>query len=108
LIDSYIGKTFGYAFGVDITFAIETIKYYAGWADKITGQSIEVVCNWLKSTRRISQALRPSSGNFPCMFVPKYYDDSVRLMICDSAVVIVENRPRYASILCLPRMERLA
>jgi len=40
---SYSGKTFGYAYGIDVTFAIETIKYYAGWADKITGQTIEVL-----------------------------------------------------------------
>ncbi|RDB31085.1 Aldehyde dehydrogenase [Hypsizygus marmoreus] len=35
------GKTFGWAKGTDVTFAIEVIKYYAGWADKITGQTIE-------------------------------------------------------------------
>ncbi|KAG6827489.1 hypothetical protein H0H92_011565 [Tricholoma furcatifolium] len=35
------GKTFDWAFGTDVTFAIEVIKYYAGWADKITGQTIE-------------------------------------------------------------------
>ncbi|KAJ7087930.1 aldehyde dehydrogenase ALDH67 [Mycena belliarum] len=35
------GKTFGWAKGVDIAFSIQTIKYFAGWADKITGQTIE-------------------------------------------------------------------
>ncbi|KAF8654316.1 hypothetical protein AX16_003543 [Volvariella volvacea WC 439] len=35
------GKTYGWAFGTDLSFAIQTIKYYAGWADKISGQTIE-------------------------------------------------------------------
>ncbi|KAF8066470.1 aldehyde dehydrogenase [Lyophyllum atratum] len=35
------GKTFEWAHGTDVTFAIDVIKYYAGWADKITGQTIE-------------------------------------------------------------------
>ncbi|KAF7419496.1 aldehyde dehydrogenase (NAD(P)(+)) ald5 [Pleurotus ostreatus] len=35
------GKTFGWALDVDITFSTDTIKYYAGWADKISGQTIE-------------------------------------------------------------------
>ncbi|KAJ7500767.1 aldehyde dehydrogenase [Mycena galericulata] len=35
------GKTFTWAKTVDVVFAIDTIKYYAGWADKITGQTIE-------------------------------------------------------------------
>ena len=39
---SCLGKTFSWARGVDVTFAISVIKYFAGWADKITGQCIEV------------------------------------------------------------------
>ncbi|KAF8961159.1 aldehyde dehydrogenase [Flammula alnicola] len=35
------GKTFDWAHGTDVTFSIEVIKYFAGWADKITGQTIE-------------------------------------------------------------------
>ncbi|KAJ7708132.1 aldehyde dehydrogenase [Mycena rosella] len=35
------GKTFAWAKGVDVAFSIQTIKYFAGWADKITGQTIE-------------------------------------------------------------------
>ncbi|KAF8154927.1 aldehyde dehydrogenase [Crassisporium funariophilum] len=35
------GKTFEWARGTDVTFAIDVIKYFAGWADKITGQTIE-------------------------------------------------------------------
>ncbi|KAJ3928000.1 MAG: aldehyde dehydrogenase [Lentinula lateritia] len=32
------GKTFSWAMNADIPIAIETIRYYAGWADKIHGQ----------------------------------------------------------------------
>ncbi|KAJ7691189.1 aldehyde dehydrogenase domain-containing protein [Mycena rosella] len=35
------GKTFWWAKAVDVDFSIQTMKYYAGWADKITGQTIE-------------------------------------------------------------------
>ncbi|KAJ7673987.1 aldehyde dehydrogenase domain-containing protein [Mycena polygramma] len=35
------GKTFNWAKNVDVAFATQTIKYYAGWADKISGQTIE-------------------------------------------------------------------
>ncbi|KAF9471864.1 aldehyde dehydrogenase [Pholiota conissans] len=35
------GKTFGWANGTDVQFSIEVIKYFAGWADKVTGQTIE-------------------------------------------------------------------
>ena len=36
------GKTFTWAKNVDVAFATQTIKYYAGWADKIQGKVIEV------------------------------------------------------------------
>ncbi|KAF9037408.1 aldehyde dehydrogenase [Hymenopellis radicata] len=45
------GKTFGWAKGTDTAFAIQTIKYYAGWADKISGQVIETDENKLCYTR---------------------------------------------------------
>ena len=35
------GKTFFWAKNADINYSIETIRYYAGWADKIQGQVIE-------------------------------------------------------------------
>ncbi|KAJ7266427.1 aldehyde dehydrogenase domain-containing protein [Mycena haematopus] len=35
------GKTFTWAKNVDVAFATATFKYYAGWADKVTGQTIE-------------------------------------------------------------------
>jgi aldehyde dehydrogenase (NAD+) len=36
------GKTFTWAKNVDVGASIATIRYYAGWADKIHGQTIEV------------------------------------------------------------------
>lgn len=35
------GKTFFWAKNADVNYSIETIRYYAGWADKIQGQVIE-------------------------------------------------------------------
>lgn len=38
----FLGKTYDWAFGTDVSFAIDVVKYFAGWADKVTGQTIEV------------------------------------------------------------------
>ena len=35
------GKTFEWAKNADVSFSIATLRYYAGWADKIHGQTIE-------------------------------------------------------------------
>jgi aldehyde dehydrogenase (NAD+) len=45
------GKTFKWAKAVDVTFSMETIRYYAGWADKIHGQVIETHEGKLSYTR---------------------------------------------------------
>ncbi|KAI0246873.1 aldehyde dehydrogenase [Lactifluus subvellereus] len=45
------GKTFTWAKGVDVDFSISTIRYYAGWADKIHGQVIETHEDKLAYTR---------------------------------------------------------
>lgn len=45
------GKTFGWAKGTDVTFATEVVKYYAGWADKIMGDTIETDERKLAYTR---------------------------------------------------------
>jgi aldehyde dehydrogenase (NAD+) len=36
------GKTFGWAKSTDVAFSTATIRYYAGWADKNQGKTIEV------------------------------------------------------------------
>lgn len=44
------GKTFKAAMQFDLHFIIDTLRYYAGWADKIQGKTIEVrVCLCLGS-----------------------------------------------------------
>ncbi|KAI9461069.1 aldehyde dehydrogenase domain-containing protein [Russula earlei] len=45
------GKTFLWAKAVDVHFSIETIRYYAGWADKIHGQVVETHERKLAYTR---------------------------------------------------------
>ncbi len=45
------GKTLKWAKVVDVKFSIETIRYYAGWADKIHGQVIETHEGKLSYTR---------------------------------------------------------
>jgi len=45
------GKTFKWAKAVDVKFSTETIRYYAGWADKIHGQVIETHEGKLSYTR---------------------------------------------------------
>lgn len=42
LIKWMLGKTFQNAKAVDLSGAIGTIRYYAGWADKVHGKTIEV------------------------------------------------------------------
>jgi aldehyde dehydrogenase (NAD+) len=36
------GKTYIMSRHVDVSSSLECLRYYAGWADKITGQTIEV------------------------------------------------------------------
>ncbi len=36
------GKPFNDAYGFDIPFSAKCFRYYAGWADKVTGQTIPV------------------------------------------------------------------
>lgn len=39
------GKTFSWARNADVAASIDCLRYYAGWADKITGQVQEVCFN---------------------------------------------------------------
>ncbi|KAH9475747.1 Aldehyde dehydrogenase [Psilocybe cubensis] len=45
------GKTYDWALGTDVAFAINVFKYFAGWADKIQGQTIETDERKLSYTR---------------------------------------------------------
>lgn len=47
-----LGKPFSWAKNVDLVLALDCIRYYAGFADKVQGKTIEVdqlaLCDWLK------------------------------------------------------------
>lgn len=45
------GKTFRWAMNADLSLGIDTIKYYAGWADKIQGKVIETTTDKMAYTR---------------------------------------------------------
>lgn len=41
------GKTFSFARNVDIPASIACVRYYAGWADKVQGKTIEVCAYYI-------------------------------------------------------------
>lgn len=62
------GKTFFWAKNVDVADSIGCIKYYAGWADKIQGKTIETTNGKLTYTRHepIGVVGQIIPWNFPC------------------------------------------
>ncbi|EIM91723.1 aldehyde dehydrogenase [Stereum hirsutum FP-91666 SS1] len=65
------GKTFSWAKAADLTLGIDTIKYYAGWADKIQGKVIETTNDKLAYTRHepIGVVGQICAWNFPLMLM---------------------------------------
>ena len=47
------GKTYMIALYVDIKMCIDTLKYFAGWADKIHGKTMEVCLFFLVSGSQV-------------------------------------------------------
>jgi aldehyde dehydrogenase (NAD+) len=45
------GKPYNIALGVDVPFSVDHLRYYAGWADKIVGQTIPVRGDYFTYTR---------------------------------------------------------
>jgi aldehyde dehydrogenase (NAD+) len=45
------GKPYADAFGTDLHLAIKCFRYYAGWADKITGTTVPIDGNLFSYTR---------------------------------------------------------
>lgn len=41
-VTPFVGKPFAPTKAFDLGATIKTLRYYAGWADKITGKTIEV------------------------------------------------------------------
>ncbi|KAF7342574.1 Aldehyde dehydrogenase [Mycena sanguinolenta] len=66
---NYTGKTFWWAKMLDVAFATSTFKYYAGWADKIGGQTIETDEKKLAYTRHepIGVVGQITPWNFPLL-----------------------------------------
>jgi aldehyde dehydrogenase (NAD+) len=59
------GKTFKAAMQFDLHFIIDTLRYYAGWADKIQGKTIEVCVSLFGFVHLISHAyLKTSEAKF--------------------------------------------
>ena len=65
------GKPFSDARWVDIPLAVDALRYYAGWADKIHGQTIPVNGNFFTYTRRepVGVVGQIIPWNFPMMMV---------------------------------------
>ncbi|KAI0791845.1 aldehyde dehydrogenase [Abortiporus biennis] len=65
------GKTFSWASRADVPSSIDTIKYYAGWADKIHGSTIETTEDKLVYTRHepIGVVGQIIPWNFPLMMM---------------------------------------
>jgi aldehyde dehydrogenase (NAD+) len=65
------GKTWKWAKGTDIKFSIDTIKYFAGWADKVAGQVIETDERKLAYTRHEPMGVvgQIVPWNFPLLMV---------------------------------------
>ncbi|KAF9461035.1 aldehyde dehydrogenase [Collybia nuda] len=63
------GKTFNWAKNADVSIGIDVVKYYAGWADKIMGDTIETDERKLSYTRHepIGVVAQILPWNFPLM-----------------------------------------
>ena len=62
------GKTFNWARKADVEVAIGTIRYYAGWADKIHGNTIETTKDKISYTvhEPLGVVCQIIPWNFPC------------------------------------------
>ncbi|KAG1736643.1 aldehyde dehydrogenase domain-containing protein [Suillus paluster] len=65
------GKTFNWAKNADVAGSIDCIRYYAGWADKISGQTQETTMDKLTYTRHepIGVVGQIIPWNFPCTYI---------------------------------------
>jgi aldehyde dehydrogenase (NAD+) len=63
------GKTFSFSKAADMTLAVKTIRYYAGWCDKIHGQTIPIGGPFTCYTREepVGVAAQIIPWNFPIL-----------------------------------------
>lgn len=45
------GKPYSMSYAADVPMAIKTLRYYAGWADKVHGKTIPIDGNFFAYTR---------------------------------------------------------
>ncbi len=65
------GKPIADAMAADVPLVIDTLRYYAGWADKLTGQTIPVRGNFFSYSRRepVGVVGQIIPWNFPALMV---------------------------------------
>jgi aldehyde dehydrogenase (NAD+) len=84
------GKTFNWAKDVDVEFSIKVIRYYAGWADKNHGKTMQTDSNKLAYTLHepfgvVGQII---PWNFPC--TPLFHSTPhLRLLIFFNSVLML-------------------
>lgn len=62
LFTSWTGETFsGHPF--DYNVSVSTLRYYAGWADKIYGKTIEVNYHEISMSKRADRSFRRTNSN---------------------------------------------
>ncbi|MCX7402410.1 MAG: aldehyde dehydrogenase family protein [Planctomycetia bacterium] len=98
------GKPFSDARWVDIPLAVDALRYYAGWADKIHGQTIPVNGNFFTYTRRepVGVVGQIIPWNFPMMMVSWKWGPALA-----SGCTIVMKPAEQTPLTCL-RLARLA
>jgi len=98
------GKPFSDARLGDIPLAVEALRYYAGWADKIHGQTIPVSGNFFTYTRRepVGVVGQIIPWNFPILMVSWKWGPALA-----SGCTIVMKPAEQTPLTCL-RLARLA
>ena len=101
------GKTFGIARGFDTEQAVQTFRYFAGWATKIQGKTIPIETNYEAYTRHESigvvGAIVP--WNFPLLMATWKL---APCLACGNTVVIKSSEKTPLSLLFLAHLSQLA
>jgi aldehyde dehydrogenase (NAD+) len=98
------GKPFADSRHVDIPLALECLRYYAGWADKIHGQTIPINGNYFCYTRRepVGVAGQIIPWNFPILMVAWKWGPALA-----AGCTVVMKPAEQTPLTCL-RLARLA
>lgn len=98
------GKPFADSRHVDIPLALQCLRYYAGWADKIHGQTIPINGNYFCYTRRepVGVAGQIIPWNFPILMVAWKWGPALA-----AGCTVVMKPAEQTPLTCL-RLARLA